>query len=115
MPINEWSDDIFIAEMSDEPVFSEEMSALMKHMEQREDRLPRIIVDMKDVTYLNSTNIGQLLRLRQALLNGRSKLRVCSVKDPVWSMLLITGLDKVFEFADDVSTALASLQIEESR
>jgi hypothetical protein len=29
----------------------------------------------------------------------------------VWSAFLVTGLDKVFEFADSVPTALAALQI----
>ena len=71
-----------------------------------------MIVDMKDVTFLNSSNIAQLLRLRQLLLNRNERLRVCAARDPVWSVLLITGLDKVFEFNDNIATALASLQIE---
>ena len=40
-----------------------------------------------------------------------ARLRICSVDDAVWSVMLITGLDKVFEFTDDVSTSLASLQL----
>jgi hypothetical protein len=29
----------------------------------------------------------------------------------VWGVLMITGLDKIFDFTDDVTTALASLQL----
>jgi hypothetical protein len=34
------------------------------------------------------------------------------LNDHVWSVMLVTGLDKVFEFTDDVSTSLASLMID---
>ena len=67
---------------------------------------------MKSVNYVNSTNIAQFLRLRKALLANKRKLRICAVCDQVWSVILITGLDKIFEFTDDVSTSLASLQLE---
>ena len=67
---------------------------------------------MQGVSYLNSSNIAQLLKLRKKLLNASARLRVCAVSDAVWSVLLITGLDKIFDFTDDVATSLASLQIE---
>lgn len=111
MPINDWSDDILIAEMADEPTFSEEMGALHKRVE-RSETVPDVIVDLKEITFLNSSNIAQLMQLRQMLHNRKRRLRVCSVDDQVWSMLLLTGLDKLFEFNDNVATALASLQIE---
>ncbi len=111
MPINEWSDQIIIAEVEDEPQFSEDLSALFTRLDKRADDLPDVIVDMKAVTYLNSSNIAQLLRLRKQLVMGDRKLRICSVGDQVWSVILITGLDKLFEFTEDVSTALASLQL----
>jgi anti-anti-sigma factor len=112
MPITEWSESILIAEVNDEPAFSEDMEGLMRRLEKGDSSLPNVIVDMKSVTYVNSSNIAQLLRLRKKLATGSSRLRVCSVHDAVWSVLLITGLDKVFEFTDDVSTSLASLLIE---
>lgn len=113
MPINEWSDDIMIAEMNDEPQFSEDMDGLMRRLDKAEGSPPSVVVDMQAVTYLNSTNIAQLLKLRKSLINAGSRLRLCGLNDAVWSVLLITGLDKVFEFTDDVATSLASLQIAE--
>jgi hypothetical protein len=32
------------------------------------------------------------------------------VKDGVWSILLMTGLDRLFKFTDDLPTALAAAQ-----
>lgn len=112
MPINNWSESIVIAEMSDEPSFSEDMSLLFDHLEETKESPPDVIVNMKSVSYLNSSNIAQLLRLRKKLNSARRRLRICSVPDAVWSELLITGLDKIFDFTDDVSTSLASLQLE---
>jgi anti-anti-sigma factor len=111
MPINEWSESIIIAELNDEPAFSEDMDGLMRRLDGAEE-LPDIIVNMQAVSYVNSSNIAQLLRLRKKLLTSDSRLRVCAVNDAVWSVLLITGLDKIFEFTDDVATSLASLQID---
>ncbi len=111
MPLQQWSDSILIAEINDEPMFSEDFESLMGRIEDKDSATPNVIVDLKSVTYLNSSNIAQLLRLRKRLDSAGLRLRVCSIGDTVWSIMLITGLDKLFEFMDDVSTSLASLQI----
>ena len=113
MPLQQWSDSILIAELNDEPMFSEEFESLMRRLEEKDKATPDVIVDLKRVTYLNSSNIAQLLRLRKKLENSERRLRLCSIEDTVWSVMLVTGLDKLFEFMDDVSTSLASLQIDE--
>ncbi len=112
MPINEWSESIFIAELNDEPAFSEDIEGLMRKLDDTGDKVPDVIVDMQAVSYVNSSNIAQLLKLRKRLLATGSRLRICTINDAVWSVLLITGLDKLFDFTDDVTTSLASLQIE---
>lgn len=113
MSINEWSETILIAELNDEPQFSEDVDALMTRLDDAGDVIPDVIVDMKAVTYMNSSNIAQLLKLRKRLQGAGSRLRVCAVNNAVWSVLLITGLDKIFDFTDDVTTSLASLQIDD--
>lgn len=115
MSLNEWSDEIVIAETGEEPAFSEDMSGLMSIVDdaERGDReMPDVVVNLSEVQYLNSSNIAQLLRLRKRLGAGGGKLRVCSVGSQVWGVILVTGLDKLFEFYDDLATAIASLQLE---
>jgi anti-anti-sigma factor len=111
MSIQNWSDNIVIATLTDEPQFSEEMSLLLQRLPDNSGETPDVIIDLKDVSYLNSSNIAQLLRLRRRVIDAHRRLRLCSVADPVWSMLMVAGLDKLFDFTDDVSTSLASLQI----
>ncbi len=112
MPIHDWSDDILIVELNNDPAFSEEIETLQRRIEQPEGLTQDIIVNMKSVNFVNSTNIAQLLKLRKTVLSSKHRLRVCAVCDQVWSVILITGLDKIFDFTDDVSTSLASLQLE---
>ncbi|MHC4908481.1 MAG: STAS domain-containing protein [Planctomycetota bacterium] len=112
MAITQWSEEILILELGDEPLFSEDMDGLLRRLEESSGKPPDIIANLQAVTYLNSSNIAQLLRLRKCLQADDARLRVCAVGDAVWSVLLITGLDKVFEFTDDVATSLASLQMD---
>jgi anti-anti-sigma factor len=113
MGLNDWSDQIVIAELAAEPAFSDDMDALIDRIERTpETQMPNVIIDMRGVDHLNSSNIAQLLRLRKKLAHSGRRLRVCSVNDRVWSVLLTTGLDSLFTFNDDVATSLASLQIE---
>ena len=111
MPIEAWSDEITIAELADEPAFSEDMGVLMQRLDGNEDSIPDMIVNLANVSYLNSSNIAQLLRLRKKVNTAGRNMRICAVDDQVWGVLMITGLDKIFDFTDDVTTALASLQL----
>lgn len=107
----DWSEDIVICDLGDEPQLSEELNDLYSRLKETESTAsPSVILDLATVTYLNSSNIAQLLRLRKQLVETTRELRLCSVTDPVWSIMLLTGLDKVFEFAPDKATAIVSLQ-----
>jgi len=115
MPLNTWSDNITIAELSDEPMFSEDMDGLLQRLEEAvksEESIPNVVVDLKSVATVNSSNLGALLKLRTMLGQNDRRLLICSVTDGVWTALLATGLDRVFAFSEDVTTALATLQME---
>jgi anti-anti-sigma factor len=112
----DWSEDIVISELSDEPAFSEELNALIERVETVECALvPHIVLNTAGVTYLNSSNIAQLLKLRKRLAECQRRLKLCSVSEEVWTLFLATGLDKIFQFAPDPMTALAGLQLEDEQ
>ena len=114
MALNQWSDSILIAELADEPSFSDDLDTLNSRLESDDAQypLPDIILDMSQVSFVHSSNITQLLRIRKQLRLSDRRLRICGVGDNVWSVFMVTGLDKIFEFTDDVSTSIAALQIE---
>jgi anti-anti-sigma factor len=110
---NDWSENIVVCDLTDEPDLSEELSDLYNQLTERpSDAVPYVVLNMAGVTYLNSSNIAQILRIRRRLIESQRTMKLCAVADGVWSIMLLTGLDKVFEFTPDKATAIAGLQLE---
>ena len=116
MPLNAWSEQITIAELSDEPMFSEEMDMLAARLDEQrhsgDDTVPNVIIDLSQVASVNSSNLGAMLRLRKTLISAKSRMLVCRGNDGVWTAMIATGLDRVFDFTEDATTALATLQLD---
>lgn len=111
-----WSDKIVIADLADEPALSEELAHLIDKLGATDTKkIPHVVLNFAQVSYIHSSNIAQLLKVRKRLLECGRSIKLCSVTDEVWSVLLITGLDKVFRFAPDPMTALAGLQLEDQK
>jgi len=134
MPID-WSEGIILAALSGEPELSEELSAIFDRVrshpgaagadegqkgkggggggrDNQDAGPPHVVLNFEGVAYLNSSHIAALLRLRKKLLESDRALVLCSLSDELWTMILLTGLDKVFQFAPDTMTALARVQLD---
>jgi len=111
-PTERWSDDIWIVRLQNEPAFSDEVHPLLQRIG-RDEVPPAVVVDLAEVTRINSSNLSQLLKLRKSATDHNIQLRVTSPSNAVWSVFLMTGLDKVFQFTQDTATALAELQLDE--
>jgi anti-anti-sigma factor len=108
MTIQHWSDEITLAELADDPQLTDEMSALADVLAEKP---ANVVLSLAGVSFINSSNIAKLLRLRKQMINAERKLILCGVNNQVWGVFLVTGLDKIFEFTTDVSTALAKMQL----
>lgn len=109
----DWSDDIVVVDLADEPALSDELGAVEERLcaRAREGRVPSVVLDFSQVTYINSSNIAQLLSLRKTVADGGGLLRLAAVGGEVWTVMRTTGLDRVLRFSPDTMTALASVQI----
>ena len=112
MPIQKWSEHIWILQLGDEPALSEDLTAL-KHESGRAETPPHAVIDFSGTTQLNSSNLSQLLRLRKQAHDFDTRIRLAGIPDAIWVVFMTTGLDKVFDFAPDVPTALAALQLDQ--
>jgi anti-anti-sigma factor len=115
MPVEKWSDSIVVVHLADDPQFSDDIEAV--------ERLGpptcsgvgcSAVLDFAAVHFLNSSNLASLLRLRRHLEQRQAKMIVCNIANTVWGTLLLTGLDKILQISENVPTALATLQVEES-
>jgi anti-anti-sigma factor len=110
MPVQKWSNRIWVTKLGDLPGFSEDLDYLLENAT-TEDPPPDVVLDMANVSQLSSSQLSHLLRLRKQLLDRGLRLRIAGPSNALWALFLSTGLDKVFTFSEDTSTALADLQI----
>jgi len=118
---HDWSDNIVIAELGDEPQLGDELSALVERADvtfggagATTQRAKHVVLNFGAVRYISSSHLAQMIRLRTLLKESGRQLVLCSVNDQIWSVLLMSGLDRVFRLAPDPMTALATLQLEEA-
>lgn len=109
MSIEAWSESILVVELQNDPGFVDDVTALFERLNTKTD--VDVVLNFASLSHLNSSNIAKLLKLRKQLNGNKRRLVLCGINTNVWGLFLVTGLDKVFEFADTVSTALASVQI----
>lgn len=114
MTIEHWSENVLVVELQDDPAMMDDLSALIDQFDCAADDKPvSAVLNFSGVSYINSSNIAKLLKLRKKLITRDGcKLVLCGINTNVWGLFLVTGLDKVFQFADSVSTALASVQLD---
>lgn len=108
MAIEKWSDEVTIVHLGTDPQFTDDLSSLDATLK---SGLTHVILDFGGVQFLNSSNLSRLLKLRKQIHDGGHRLILCGISAKAWSTFLVTGLDKVFEYAESVPMALATLQI----
>lgn len=112
MSIENWSENITVVELQDDPAFTDDVAALSEQLDGRND--VHVVLNFAGVNYVNSSNIAGLLSLRKRLSANQRRLVLCGIEPTIWGIFLVTGLDKVFEFADNLAMGLASVQIAET-
>ncbi len=108
MAIQNWSDNILVAELADDPQFTDDINAVMDTVESKP---VNVVLNFAGVSFINSSDVARMLRLRKAMVTAERRLILCDVNTQVWGVFLVTGLDKIFEFTDDIATALAKVQM----
>ncbi|MGH7213905.1 MAG: STAS domain-containing protein [Tepidisphaeraceae bacterium] len=124
MPIERWSDNVVVVHLGDDPQFTEDLDSLDGPATATSagtaksapnggtaHRPADAVLDFAAVHFINSSNLARLLKLRQKMVKADAKLILCGMSTQVWGTFLVTGLDKVFAFSDNVPTSLATLQI----
>ena len=108
MPVEKWSDSVVVVHLGDDPQFTDDMESVEASLAQA----PKdVILDLSGVKFINSSNLARLLKVRKNIVSRDHRLFLCGVTNHVWGAFLITGLDKVFEFSNNVALALATIQM----
>ncbi len=68
----------------------------------------KIILNLEQVSYIDSSGVGELMRTYTSVINRGGQLRLLHLTRRFRELLAITKLLTVFEVFDDVRSALAS-------
>ena len=68
----------------------------------------RILMNLAEVTYVDSAGLGALVRSRTAVAEQDGQLKLLQVPARIQTLLRITKLQHLFEMFDDEATAVAS-------
>lgn len=110
MSVDKWSDSTVVVHLADDPQFTEELEDL-DEFNNSASECHNAVLDFSGVITLNSSNLAKLLKLRKQAIAAHRRLILCNVGDHVMSTLMVTGLDNIFDLSQDVSTALATLEM----
>jgi anti-anti-sigma factor len=69
-----------------------------------------VIIDFHRVEIINSANISNLLILRNMVQNSGHRLIFCNVATVTKCIFVVAGLNDIFEFVDDRSKAMATVE-----
>lgn len=110
MAVQQWSETVILGELGDGPQFMDDITAIIEQCsgDPRQD----VLLNLSNVEYLNSSSIAQLLKLRKLVnITNQRRMKLAGVSNQVWGVFLVTGLDRIFDFVDDVPSGLAALQM----
>lgn len=109
MGIQNWSEDVVLVELAQEPQIGDELKAVTEIVRDRGDC--DVVIDFTNVDIVTSSSLSKLLKLRKLLADCGHRLVFCNVAAATKGIFTVTGLDGIFELADDKFVALASLQM----
>ncbi|MHC4483321.1 MAG: STAS domain-containing protein [Planctomycetota bacterium] len=109
MGIQDWSDDVVLVDLPQEPDMGDELKSVTDIVRDRGNC--DVVADFSDIDIVTSSSLSKLLKLRKLLADCGHRLIFCNVAPATKGIFTVTGLDGVFELVDDKFVALASLQI----
>lgn len=68
-----------------------------------------LVVDLQELTHMNSSGLGALILMLTKARNRGGELVVCRVPDTINKLLVITKLNNVFTQEDDLDAAVARM------
>ena len=98
---------IYIA-VSREPELQRELEIINKIVHGRSDC--NVIISLANIEMLTSSSLGRLISLHNSLSEKNCKLILCRLNLPTKGIFVTAGLNKLFNFAEDVFAAMTKIK-----
>ena len=109
MGIQNWSENIILVDLPQEPNMGDELKTVTEMVRNRGDC--EVVIDFSSVGIVTSSSLSKLLHLHKELVGCGRRLVFCGIPAATKGVFTVTGLDQVFELADDKFDALATLEM----
>jgi anti-sigma B factor antagonist len=99
---------VTVIQLSGAIIFGEESSSLRSRVRDLLTRTNHIVLDLKDVTYIDSGGLGTLVALYASAHKAGGEIKLSRLGPRPSEVLQITKLMTIFDVYDDVESAIAS-------
>ncbi len=109
MAIEQWSDEIIIVSLPNEPEMADELVSLGNLLAEKENL--NVVVDLGGVGDITSESLSKLLKLHQITAQVGRRFVLCNMESETEDIFSATGLAGVFHLTENRFDALATLEM----
>ncbi len=103
-------DGILVVDCSGRIVFGDESSFLREKIKKALLENARIVLNLADISYIDSGGLGTLVALRTTALNAGGTIKLANLTKRVGDLLQVTKLLTVFDVYDSEAEAIESFR-----
>ncbi len=86
---------------------TEELKQILNEMSEKGEK--KLIINMEDVTYLNSTSLGILIAAHTNFAKRGGEIILCNIGKSIENIFVITKLTLVFKITETLEEAIKTL------
>jgi anti-sigma B factor antagonist len=103
-------DGVLVVDCSGRIVFGEESGSLRDNVKKLLGGTPKVVLNLRDVSYIDSGGLGTLVSLYTTARNAGGALKLSSLTQRVDDLLQVTKLVTIFEVFDNEQAAVQSFK-----
>ena len=103
-------DGVLVVDCSGRIVFGEESASLRDTIKKLLSESPKVVLNLRDVTYIDSGGLGTLVSLYTTARNANGALKLATLTQRVDDILQVTKLVTIFEVFPDENEAVQSFK-----
>jgi anti-sigma B factor antagonist len=101
---------VVVVDCSGRLVFGEESASLRELVRQMLAQSPKVVMNLRDVNYIDSGGLGTLVSLYTTARNAGGAVKLARLNQRVGDLLQLTKLLTIFEVFEDEETAAKSFK-----
>ncbi|MBC7928868.1 MAG: STAS domain-containing protein [Bryobacteraceae bacterium] len=102
------SGEVTVVDASGRITLGEATGALRETVQTEAEKNTKILLNLADVSYIDSAGLGEMLGSYTSVRNRGGDLKLLNVQKKIHDLLQITRLYTIFETFEDEATAIAS-------